>query len=590
MNLNYVTKFGVQKNILSAWLVLAAFAPGTLSAASATWTGGGSDALWSNTANWSVTPVPGTGNAATFNAAAGTGGAVIDLGAGVTISNLLFDTTAAAYTIGAGAVGSQTLTLNSNGTIWATSALGNSQQFNAAIILGTDATARSYAITNGTASSLTFAGNLSGGSGGTAGIENLTVNNNTNGSIVISGAIMNGGATAVTLTKKGAGSLTLSGTNTYSGITTNSGGTLVINNNLSVSTNLLVLAGGILSDSVSSTLTNNINLSAASTVSVASGQTLTLNGVITNSGTLTLTNANGTLVLGGANTFSGAINMTTNTTLVVTNTRGLGNTPNVNWGIYPSVSGFGSVLTLRTPSTLLKGDGTAFAAAIGLAIFTSVGGNYTLNVDYSAAGGTAFTQQLANLNMGGVGNSGNAVLYIYGTNITSGTGVVTFTNLTWGTTSAGGNNFKIVPVNESIVINGPAYLIPDSYGTACTETLILDGTSTGNVITGVISNNVYSGNLDTAAITKQNSSTWTLSGTNAYSGVTTINGGALLINGALNASSIYTALTTSTLWSSQPASGPNLYLSASNNVVAANQLVVGAGIPAGTIVTSVPVI
>ena len=93
--------------------------------------------------------------------------------------------------------------------------------------------------------------------------------------------------------------------------------------------------------------------------------------------------------------------------------------------------------------------------------------------------------------------------------------------------------------------------------------------------------------IDTAAITKQNSSTWTLSGTNTYSGVTTINGGALLINGVLNASSIYTALTTSTLWSGQPASGPNLYLSASNNVVAANQLVIGAGIPAGTTVTSV---
>ena len=533
MNLNYVTKFGVQKNIVSAWLVLAAFAPGTLSAASATWTGGGSDALWSNTANWNVTPVPGTGNAATFNAAAGTGGAVIDLGAGVIISNLLFDTTAAAYTIGAGAAGSQSLTLNSNGTIWATSALGNSQQFNAAIILGTDATARSYAITNGSASSLTFAGNLSGGSGGTAGIENLTVNNNTNGNIVISGAIMNGGATAVTLTKKGAGSLTLAGTNTYSGITTNSGGTLVINNNLSVSTNLLVLAGGILSDSVSSTLTNNINLSAASTVSVASGQTLTLNGVITNSGALTLTNANGTLVLGGANTFSGAINMTTNTTLVVTNTRGLGNTPNVNWGIYNAASGFGSVLTLRTPSTLLKGDGTAFAATIGLNTYINVAGNYTINVDYSAAGGTAFNQQLAGLNLGGAGDNGMPVLYVYGTNITSGTGVVTFTNLTWGNTGNGGSSSQIVPVNESIVINGPAYPIVNSYGHACTETLFLDGTSTGNAINGVITNNYYAAGSDymTAAITKQNSSTWTLSGTNSYWGATTVSGGALLING-----------------------------------------------------------
>ena len=80
-------------------------------AASANWTGGGSDALWSNGSNWSTTPVPDLGDTATFNAAAGAGGAVISLD-GIQVRNILFDSTsAAAYTLGAGGAGAQLLVL-----------------------------------------------------------------------------------------------------------------------------------------------------------------------------------------------------------------------------------------------------------------------------------------------------------------------------------------------------------------------------------------------------------------------------------------------------------------------------------------------
>ena len=85
-------------------------------AVNANWTGGGSDALWSNTSNWSASPVPGTGNTATFNAAAGAGGAVIDLGAGVTVNTISFvGPSFAAYTIGAGGANAQSLVLNGSG-------------------------------------------------------------------------------------------------------------------------------------------------------------------------------------------------------------------------------------------------------------------------------------------------------------------------------------------------------------------------------------------------------------------------------------------------------------------------------------------
>ena len=67
-------------------------------AANGTWLGTVNN-TWAG-ANWSTSPVPGFADTATFN---GTGGGftTIDLGPGVTISNLLFDTaTVVPYTIG----------------------------------------------------------------------------------------------------------------------------------------------------------------------------------------------------------------------------------------------------------------------------------------------------------------------------------------------------------------------------------------------------------------------------------------------------------------------------------------------------------
>jgi hypothetical protein len=55
----------------------------SLKAASGTWTGA-TDNTWAG-ANWSASPVPGTGDTATFNGAGG-GHTTIDLVSGVTIS------------------------------------------------------------------------------------------------------------------------------------------------------------------------------------------------------------------------------------------------------------------------------------------------------------------------------------------------------------------------------------------------------------------------------------------------------------------------------------------------------------------------
>ena len=74
---------------LTAAIVVSFLAP-KASAASATWNGT-TDAMWSTLTNWSANPVPGTGDTATFNGA-GNGNTTIDLGGGVTIGTVLFDT------------------------------------------------------------------------------------------------------------------------------------------------------------------------------------------------------------------------------------------------------------------------------------------------------------------------------------------------------------------------------------------------------------------------------------------------------------------------------------------------------------------
>ena len=83
-------------------------------AANATWNGTTSTS-WATVGNWSASPVPGLTDTATFNNP-GNGNKLISLGTGVQINNIIFDTAnATAYTIGAGAVGSQTLTMNGTG-------------------------------------------------------------------------------------------------------------------------------------------------------------------------------------------------------------------------------------------------------------------------------------------------------------------------------------------------------------------------------------------------------------------------------------------------------------------------------------------
>lgn len=232
------------------------------SAADATWNGT-TDATWATATNWSVNPVPGTGNTATFN---NTGGAVdvIDLGAGVTINSLLFDTSnVAAYTIGSGAIGSQTLFLNSGGNITLNNTITQNQLINANVTLNTSAT---------------------------------ITNNDTTNTITITGGITGTGAN---LTKTGVGTLILSGlsttaANNYTGTTILGGGTTTLTQNASFSGGLTfgsAASSGTMStlnlNNASATFAGLMSLRTSSTsgsgniITIGTGQKLTNNGDVT---------------------------------------------------------------------------------------------------------------------------------------------------------------------------------------------------------------------------------------------------------------------------------------------------------------------
>ena len=249
-------------------------------AGGASWTGA-NGSTWAD-ANWSSSPVPGAANnvhTATFNSAGG-GQTTINLGAGVTLNTVLFETaTAAAYTIGSGAVGSQTLTLENGGAITTSGTVVNGQVVNAAVVLGTDRSAQTYTISNNAttpATALTVAGNITGAaSGGTAGAKTLAVLGA--GDTDITGGIAQGGAASLAVTKAGTGTLNLAAGSVLDidSLTANDG-TTAVNSALGAGTSVTVndTGGGAATSlkfgSVSQTLAS-LTIGAGATVTFTSG-------------------------------------------------------------------------------------------------------------------------------------------------------------------------------------------------------------------------------------------------------------------------------------------------------------------------------
>ncbi len=185
---------------------------------------------------------------------------------------------------------------------------------------------------------------LNSGAGGIGNVRNVNTNggsltfNSSGAATQAAGSIISGSGTLV---KQNSGTLTLSGANTYTGATTISAGTVVASsatafgttaggvvvsngatlniNSVAIGAEALTLNGpgvggnGALVGTGTASLAGNMTLAAASSIgTLNSTDALTLSGVISGANALAKLGA-GTLTLSGANTYSGATNITAGT-------------------------------------------------------------------------------------------------------------------------------------------------------------------------------------------------------------------------------------------------------------------------------------
>ena len=435
-------------------------------------------------------------------------------------------------TTGAGTTVSDGATLDLNGYT-----LGTSE----ALILNGAGQSSAGALTNSSATTSTYIGAITLGSNSSIG--------GSNGNITASGII--GGAFA--LTKIGTDTLTLSGVNTYSGGTTISAGTLVAstsasslgsgpvtlgaasgssNATLQVATNNLTFSNPIvLSSGTSGTLTigntgtaisttfsggvtgtNNLVISAGATTGTITFTTGSINniGTITNSGsgsgTTTISAAVGSNVTGitqasstSALTISGAITpnasgttFTNSGTAALTLSGGISGTGNVTFNNNSSGTTTVSTTSINNTGTITNsGSGTGTTT-----ISATVGSNVTGITQSSSTSALAISGAITpNVSGSTFINSGTSTLTLSGG--ISGTGNVIFNNNSSGTTTASGTS-----------INNTGTITNSGSGSGATTISAVVGSN----VTGVIQNG---------------SSPLILSGTNTFTGSTTITTGTL---------------------------------------------------------------
>ena len=389
------------------------------------------------------------------------------------------------------------------------------------------ATPGSLTINGGTLAT-TASFTLSANRGFSLGASGVTIDTASGTTLIYSGIAAGTGW----LTKIDTGTLVLGGANSYTGVTTVSAGTLSIaaDNNLGIAPSSatpgsLTVNGGTLAATASFTLSANRGLSlgaSGGTVDVASGAALIYGGIAAGAGKLTLVD-NGTLVLGGANTYSGTTTISAGTLSIAADN---------NLGTAPSSA---------TPGSLTINGGTLATTA-----------NFTLNanrgISLGASGATIDAASGTTLTYNGIAAGAGAL-----TKIDTGTLVLGGANTYIGGTTVSAGTLKdgvanALPTTATLTVNGTGTF--DLGGFAQT----VGGLADGGVSTGTVTDsrsaatftvndglaNSFAGLItngnNALALTKSGAGTLTLSNTNTFSGATTVNAGTLLVNGSQSGS------------------------------------------------------
>ncbi|MDW6022703.1 autotransporter domain-containing protein [Mesorhizobium sp. BAC0120] len=271
------------------------------------------------------------------------------------------------------------------------------------------------------------------------------------------------------LIKRGAGTLTLSGTNTYIGGTTIDAGTLQVSadNNLGAASGGLVFNDATLAATGSFDTSRSVTLAATGGFDVAANVTLGLTGAITGAGDLIKRGA-GTLRLSGANTYAGGTTIDAGTLQVSANsnlgaangglvfndgtlaatgsfdtsrsvtlaaTGGFDVAANVTLGLTGAITGAGDLIKRGAGTLRLDNTGNSYGNTF-VAAGTLIGNSASVSGNVGNAGTLIFDETTN-------GIFGGAIAGFNGTNgavIKRGAGVLTLagtSNLDW-TISAGG--------------------------------------------------------------------------------------------------------------------------------------------------------
>lgn len=325
----------------------------------------------------------------------------------------------------------------------------------------------------------------------------------------------------------GTGTWVLTGTNSYQGATTVTSGQLQFSKELSlytnmppswVASNILVSSGATLAFNVggagefTSTDISTLAALGSPTNGFMTGAILGLDtSDATNDFTYSpnLINPNNTNVLGVSKLGANRLVLSGN------NSYSGGTTINGGTLVAASTSAFGAAGRIVTINNGTSLDFATDTSANAYVLNVNSGTTGTVLVD-RATPGVAITQAMGNPTIA------NGILNVQaGANVTSGTPTLQFSGMQL---SAGGSGTAILnPTTANIAITGN--VTRPGIGA---NSLTLGGTSTGNIISGSITNGASA-----LAIIKTNSGIWTLSGNNSYTGPTTISQGVLSITGSL---------------------------------------------------------
>lgn len=307
---------------------------------------------------------------------------------------------------------------------------------------------------------------IAGGSGIQASSGSEMVINNVD-DLTISTAVLNNGGSS--LTKVGAGTLTLSANNTYTGTTTVAQGTLTVSGSgrLADSSNVVV-SGGTYNVSVSDTV-NNVTLKngiigGSSTLTAASYdlQNGQVNAILAGSGGLTK-NTEGLVLLTGNNTYSGATTINAGSLVVI----GRGARIPTASAVNITASGASLDVSGITESTMTVGSLAGVAGSsvrIGAKSFNVGGDNST----------TSFNGTLSGTG-GSLVKAGTGVLTLSGNN--------TYTGVTTIGGTAGGivvtaNNALGTTAGNTTVASGTSLGLSGGVNFSAAETIIGSGTGT----------------------------------------------------------------------------------------------------------------